>query len=220
MRTKGSLLGEEGLVLAGQEGLAEGALTESAGPVAQFARRRRRSALWSALAAGALSAALIGVIASSRPASEVVARSLLVGRQAPPISGTGLDGGHYSLAELRGKWVVVNFMATWCVPCQQEMPQLVEFARQHSARSRATVLTVAYDPANISQLHAFLVSHHADWPAVDDPGASVSYGLSGLPSSFLVAPDGTVYAYVQGKVTASELDGWISQATARGLGGA
>jgi len=209
-----SLVEEEGSVALGET------LTESTEPVAPFVHRQRRTVLWSALGAGALAAALIGVIASSQPSSQVAARSLLVGRQAPPVSGPGLHGGHYSLAELHGKWVLVNFMATWCIPCQQEMPQLVEFARQHSARSQATVLTVAYDPANSSQLSAFLISHHADWPAVDDPGASVSYGLTGLPSSFLVAPDGTVYAYVQGKVTASEVDGWISQATARGLGGA
>jgi hypothetical protein len=53
---------------------------------------------------------------------------------------------------------------------------------------------------------------------VDDPAASVPYGVTGLPTSFLVAPGGTVYAYVPGEVTASELDSWLRQGSAKGLG--
>ncbi len=53
---------------------------------------------------------------------------------------------------------------------------------------------------------------------MDDPAASVSYGVTGLPSSFLVAPDGIVYAYVTGEVEASALDNWLHQGAAKGLG--
>ena len=64
----------------------------------------------------------------------------------------GPGGGHYSLAQFRNEWVLVNFMATWCPPCQQEMPQLLKFASQHAKSADATVLTVVYDPTNVSQL--------------------------------------------------------------------
>ncbi len=142
----------------------------------------------------------------------------MLGNTAPAISGPGLGGGHYSLAEFHNEWVLVNFMATWCEPCQQEMPQLLEFAKQHAKTADATVLTVAYDPTNVGQLKTFLAARGARWPAVDDPSASVSYGVTGLPSSFLVAPDGVVYAYVPGEVQAAALDSWVRAGAAKGLG--
>ena len=187
-------------------------------PTGHTAGRRRRTVLWAAVGIGVVTAVLIAVIASAQPSSQVTASSPLLGNNAPPISGPGLGGGHYSLAEFRDEWVLVNFMATWCGPCQQEMPQLMTFAKQHAASADATVLTVVYDPTNVAQLKAFLKARGARWPAVDDPAASVSYGVTGLPSSFLVAPDGIVYAYVPGEVKASQLDSWLQQGAAKGLG--
>jgi thiol-disulfide isomerase/thioredoxin len=178
----------------------------------------RRTVLWATLGVAAVTAVLIAVIASAQPSSQVTARSPLLGSTAPPISGPGLAGGHYSLAQFHNEWVLVNFMATWCEPCQQEMPQLLKFAEQHIKSADATVLTVAYDPTNVAQLKSFLAARGARWPAVDDPSASVSYGVTGLPSSFLVAPDGVVYAYVPGEVEAAALDNWLRQGAAKGLG--
>jgi cytochrome c biogenesis protein CcmG/thiol:disulfide interchange protein DsbE len=181
-------------------------------------RPRRRPVLWASLAAGAVLAVLIAVFASSQPASEVVANSPLLGNTAPAISGAGLAGGHYSLAQFRHEWVLVNFMATWCEPCQQEMPQLLKFAKQHAKAGDATVFTVVYDPTDVGALRTYLATRSARWPAVNDPAATVPYGVTGLPSSFLVAPDGIVYAYMPGGVTAAELDSYIQQGAAKGLG--
>jgi len=187
-------------------------------PTVPTTGRRRRTVLWAAVGIGVLTAVLIAVIASAQPSSQVTAKSPLLGNNAPSISGPGLGGGHYSLAEFRNEWVLVNFMATWCAPCQQEMPQLMMFAKQHAASGDATVLTVVYDPTNVAQLKDFLKARGAHWPAVDDPAASVSYGVTGLPSSFLIAPDGIVYAYVPGEVKAAQLDSWLQQGAAKGLG--
>lgn len=184
------------------------------------AGKRRRTVLWAALAVAVVTAVLIAVIASAQPSSQVAGKSPLLGNTAPPISGRGLAGGHYSLAQYRNEWVLVNFMATWCKPCQEEMPQLEKFVKQHARTGDATVLTVAYDPTNVSALKTYLADRGANWPAVDDPSASVSYGVTGLPSSFLVAPGGTVYAYVPGEVQADVLDRWLHQGAARGLGAA
>jgi thiol-disulfide isomerase/thioredoxin len=190
-----------------------------AGP-AQRQGPRRRPVLWASLAAGAVLAVLIAVFATSQPASQVVANSPLLGNSAPAISGAGLAGGHYSLAQFRHEWVLVNFMATWCEPCQQEMPQLLKFSEQHTKAGDATVFTVVYDPTNVGALKTYLATRGARWPAVNDPAASVPYGVTGLPSSFLVAPGGIVYAYMLGGITAAELDGYIQQGAAKGLGSA
>jgi cytochrome c biogenesis protein CcmG, thiol:disulfide interchange protein DsbE len=179
--------------------------------------RRGRTVMWVTLGAALLTAALIAVIAMAQPASQVVGNSPLLGGTAPAISGPGLAGGRYSLAQFRHEWVLVNFMATWCPPCVAEMPQLLKFSQQHD-KGDATVLSVVYDPTDVSQLKAFLAARGAHWPAVDDPAASVPYGVTGLPSSFLVAPDGIVYAYMPGAVTAAELDSYLQQGAAKGLG--
>jgi cytochrome c biogenesis protein CcmG/thiol:disulfide interchange protein DsbE len=205
---------------SGADGIGpEGIGPEGVGPEgSKRPGKRRRTVLWASLGVAAVTAVLIAVIASAQPSSQVTARSPLLGGNAPPIAGPGLAGGHYSLAQFHHQWVLVNFMATWCEPCQQEMPQLVKFAKQHAKPADAVVLTVVYDPTNVSQLKTFLAARGAHWPAVDDPSASVSYGVTGLPSSFLVAPDGVVYAYVPGEVEASALNNWLRQGAAKGLG--
>lgn len=180
--------------------------------------RPRRTVLYVTIGAALVVATLIGVIASAQPSSDVGSNTPLLGNSAPGISGPGLAGGHYTLSQFRREWVLVNFMATWCPPCQAEMPQLQAFVKQHAKAGDATVLTVVYDPTNVGALKTYLAARKAYWPAVDDPAASVPYGVTGLPSSFLVAPGGTVYAYVPGEVTASELDSWLRQGLAKGLG--
>jgi cytochrome c biogenesis protein CcmG, thiol:disulfide interchange protein DsbE len=204
----------------GPEGAGpQGTGPEGTGPGApNRTGKRRRTVLWASVGVAAVTAVLIAVIASAQPSSEVTARSPLLGSNAPSITGPGLTGGHYSLAQFRNEWVLVNFMATWCGPCQQEMPQLLKFAKQHAKSADAIVLTVVYDPTNVSQLKSFLADRGARWPAVNDPSASVSYGVTGLPSSFLVAPDGIVYAYVPGEVEAAALNNWLRQGAAKGLG--
>jgi thiol-disulfide isomerase/thioredoxin len=182
-------------------------------------RRRGRTVMWAALAMGVVLAVLIAIIASSKPSSEVEGKSPLLGHAAPPIAGGSLAGlGHITLGQFHGKWVLVNFMATWCQPCLQEMPQLQLFYRQHAQPGDATVLTVADDSTNVGQLREFLASKGAKWPAVNDPEATVTFGVQGLPTSFLVAPNGAVYAYLLGEVRASELDNWLQQGAAAGYG--
>lgn len=187
---------------------------------ARVPRRSGRTVLWAALGTGVVVAVLIAVMASARPSSDVSAKSPLLGRPAPQIAGPGLAGGRYSLSQFRGKWVLVNFMATWCPPCRQEMPQLLTFAHEHAAKKDAIVLTVVDDPSNAGDLRSYLAAQGARWPAVDAPAATVSYGLSGLPSSFLVAPNGTVFAYLLGEIRSPEVDSWIRQGAAKGFGAA
>jgi cytochrome c biogenesis protein CcmG/thiol:disulfide interchange protein DsbE len=178
-------------------------------------RRKSRTVLWASIGAAVVLAAVFAVIVSAEPSSQVQGKSPLLGRPAPAISGAGLGGGHYSLSQFRSDWVLVNFMATWCAPCRQEMPQLLAFSEQHAAG--AVVFTVAYDPTNVAELRKFLLQRGARWPAVNDPTAPVAYGVQGLPSSFLVAPGGTVVAYIEGGVNAKQLDRYMRQAASSGI---
>jgi cytochrome c biogenesis protein CcmG/thiol:disulfide interchange protein DsbE len=175
-------------------------------------RRRSRVVLWVSIGVAGALAVLVAVLATSGPASQVVAQSPLVGKPAPAIAGPSLAGGRaVSLASLHGRWVLVNFSASWCVPCRDEMPQLRTFARAHARAGNAVILTVAYDQSDIAGLRSMLRSSQAGWPAVNDGQADVTYGVGGLPESYLVDPNGTVVAKYVGGVVASQLDSEISR---------
>lgn len=187
-----------------------------AGPAADpvpEARPRSRVVLWTSLGVAVVIAVLIAVMAAARPSSGS-SGSPLLGKPAPPVSGPALNGGgSYSLAQFRGRWVLVNFAASWCVPCRQETPQLQRFESEHAASKTAVVLGVAFDPSDVANLAAYLRNSRSDWPAVNDPSAEVAYGVSQIPQSYLVDPRGTVVAKFFGELTAAQVDGIIAKAT-------
>ena len=107
------------------------------------------------------------------------------------------DGAH-SLAEFRGKWLIVNFWATWCVPCRLEMPSL---DRLQVALPEVAVVTVATGPNPLPAIERFLgeaaVSHLTVWR---DPASELAHqmGIMGLPVTVIVAPDGAEVARLIG----------------------
>lgn len=174
--------------------------------------RRRRSARWTALAVGLVVALLVGLLATRKPASDVVADSPILGLAAPPVEGPGLVGETVRLGDLRGRYVLVNFFATWCVPCLKEHPELVRFSDRHPAED-VQVLAVVYDD-DLSEVRSFFKERGGAWPVVDDSGAKVRFGVRGVPESFLVSPEGVVLSRLVGGVTAEGLDRLLARAKA------
>lgn len=174
--------------------------------------RPRRTARWTALAVGAVVAVFVAVLATRPPAIDVIADSPLLGLPAPPLQGPGLNGGTLDLVDLRGRYVVVNFFATWCVPCLKEHPELVKFADRH-ATDDAQVMAVIYDD-DIDGVREFFKKEGGDWPVVDDSGAKVDWGVRAVPESFLVDPNGVVLTRLVGGVTADGLDDLLTRAKA------
>jgi cytochrome c biogenesis protein CcmG/thiol:disulfide interchange protein DsbE len=169
--------------------------------------RRSRKVLWIAVAVAVPVALLTLVLANGEPAATRAVKSPLVGKPAPAIEGTTVDGHGAALADLRGKWVVVNFFATWCVPCRQEHPELVRFAQAHEATGDAAVLAVVYSD-NAQAVKEFRDKEGGGWSMLTDPKGRVAldYGVAGVPESFLVSPDGVVVAKLLGGVRAGDLD--------------
>jgi cytochrome c biogenesis protein CcmG/thiol:disulfide interchange protein DsbE len=102
-----------------------------------------RLAFFLAIAAGLVLVVFIAVLATSDGDSGF-ARSPLVSNPAPLISGEAVDGTMFDLDDQRGRWVVVNFFSTTCVPCIEEHPELVAFDEEHSAVGDAAVVSVAF----------------------------------------------------------------------------
>lgn len=130
----------------------------------------------------------------------------------PALKVTTLDGKPYDLAAQRGHWVIVNFWATWCVPCIKEMPDISRFV---ASRKDVTAIGLAYDDSPIDEIRAFVAKHPVSYPiaqvTLDNPPKDFDEPR-GLPTTYLIAPDGTVAKPFVGPVTAASLAAAIDAA--------
>jgi cytochrome c biogenesis protein CcmG/thiol:disulfide interchange protein DsbE len=175
--------------------------------------RQKHAARWIGLAVLVIGAGLIAVLATRPSAQAVETYSPLVGEQAPAISGQTVDGTVFSMPRAPGRYEVVNFFASWCIPCQEEGPELVKFEFQHRQSGDASVVSVVYTDT-VSQARAYQQTLGATWPTMADTSGTIAYqfGVRSPPSTFVVAPDGRVVAFVTSSVTAAQLDSIISGA--------
>ncbi len=182
--------------------------------------RRTRKALWIAVAVAVPVTMLILVLATRPSAESKTVQSPLLGKRAPAAEGTTIDGNHANLADFRGKWVVVNFFATWCVPCREEHPDLVRFQDAHRAAGDATILAVVYSDS-ASAVRDFRTKEGGDWPMLVDPDGRIAldYGVGGVPESFLINPDGIIVSKILGGVRSADLERLVAQAQLQAQGG-
>ena len=175
----------------------------------------RRRAVWIALPVAAAAALLVLVLATRDSAVVRNASSPVVGGLAPPVVGTTAEGEPFDLDDWRGRWVIVNFFQTTCVPCIMEHPELVEFEARHAAAGDARIVSVTFDDT-ADNVREFFAANGGDWPVLAEGAraAAVAYGVTGVPESYLVAPSGVVVWKQLGGVTADGIDDVIAQLTA------
>lgn len=190
--------------VAGDDAVAETTEAVSSGGA------RGRAALIMSLVVGILLAGFIVVLATRKPVGDTV-DSPLIGKAAPALEGTTLSGEKFELSRLRGSWVLVNFFATWCPPCIAEHPELVKFSEAHADGS-ASVVSVAYQNS-ADDIAKFFNERGGTWPvlASGTDEAVLGYGVVKLPESYLVAPNGMIYAKLAGGVTANGIDALIKK---------
>jgi len=118
-----------------------------------------------------------------------------------------------ALHRLRGQPVVLNFWASWCIPCKQEAPRLNAAAHAHAG----TVVFLGIDVQDLtSDAHAFLRRHKVTYASLrDNAGATYDgYGLTGVPETYWIDARGRIVAHFSGPVSSAQLDDGIRQATA------
>lgn len=149
-----------------------------------------------------------GAEQSSAPAAPPVERAAAKpasSKQMPALTVETFQGGTFNLADHRGKWVVVNFWATWCAPCLKEIPDFNAFAK---SRPDVQFIGLAYEEIERADMEAFLKDHPIDYPFaildVYNPPADFDTPR-GLPMTVLIAPDGKVAKTFLGPVTSADL---------------
>jgi cytochrome c biogenesis protein CcmG, thiol:disulfide interchange protein DsbE len=135
--------------------------------------------------------------------------------QAPAFDLERLDApGRLQLSSLRGKAVVLNFWASWCLPCKEEAPRLE--AAWQKWRSKGVVV-VGIDANDFkSDARRFARRYELTYPLVHDgPGELLDdYGLSAFPETFFVRPDGRLSSWTQGELSEAEIEAGIKEALA------
>jgi cytochrome c biogenesis protein CcmG, thiol:disulfide interchange protein DsbE len=173
------------------------------------------------ITAAILGAALIALLVYGvvgKKTDDSLDQAVAAGRK-PAAPGVGvrlpdLDGrGTRTLAELRGKVVVLNFWASWCDPCRDEAPVLERVHERLQRTGRGTVYGVTYKDAPDAS-RTFVREEKASWPNVRDDRLKLApkYGTSQLPETFVIDRDGRIVALSRGQIDQAFMDRALTRA--------
>ncbi len=130
----------------------------------------------------------------------------LVGEPAPPMVLPDLAGRQVSLASLRGKAVALNFWATWCPPCKEELPAFAEAWR--ASRGRCVEIVGVTEESTRDDALAEVTRMDVPFPIVLDPEGTVAraYAVTGYPRTYVIDADGRVRKIFTGRVSRERLE--------------
>jgi peroxiredoxin len=138
--------------------------------------------------------AFIMTIAFALPAASLAAKD-----RAPDFDMKTLEGGSISLSDYNGKYVLLNFWATWCGPCKIEMPSMEALYTKFKSKN-FEILAVSNDIFGAKVVKPFVDAHNMTFPVSLDQDLKVSsrYGVMSLPTTFLIDPKGTIIGVING----------------------
>ncbi|EOO32525.1 Thiol:disulfide interchange protein tlpA [Bacillus cereus VD133] len=142
---------------------------------------------------------------------EIIARNgIEIGKSAPDFTLTKLDGTNVKLSDLKGKKVILNFWATWCGPCQQEMPDMEAFYKEH--KENVEILAVNYTPSEKGggeeKVSNFAKEKGITFPILLDKNIDVTtaYKVITIPTSYFIDTKGVIQDKFIGPMTQKEME--------------
>jgi peroxiredoxin len=156
---------------------------------------RRRAVCQVATIVAALGLLLGGKAADAREhLFDAMGMAKVPPKAAPNFTLSTTDGQQVALQQYRGKVVFLNFWATWCIPCREEMPALEQLHQTYQSQDLAILSIDLKESAD--QVKAFFQKHSLSFPALLDPNGSVfrEYLVAGMPTTYLIGRDGTLLA--------------------------
>lgn len=160
--------------------------------------------------------------ASDRAASPVERASssaLGTDEPAPDFELDRMNGDTFHLDAHRGEVVVINFWATWCPPCREEIPGFVKLQKEYGDDG-LTIVGVSMDDGGFSTVRPFAEKMNINYPLVMDDGkVGRAYGpVRALPSTFVVGPDGMIQHVRSGYLPEAQLRAWVKPLLDRAQG--
>ncbi len=130
---------------------------------------------------------------------------------APGFTLTDVDGNEVTLAQFRGRPVMLNFWATWCAPCRLEMPEMEQAQQDYAADGLAILAINQEEPAErvMSFMDELGLTFTA--PLDEDGDVSAQYGAFFLPSSVFINAEGEITAFHRGIIARSQIDGYLAE---------
>jgi len=141
-------------------------------------------------------------------------RSLVVGKPAPDFKLATVDGMSVSLSQFRSRPVLVNFWATWCIPCREEMPELVRSYEAHKSEGFVILASNLTYTDSLPDVQAFVKEFKMTFPVLLDKDGAVAerlYQIPGVPTSVFVRRDGTIARIQVGKMTPQQVDQFVGE---------
>jgi thiol-disulfide isomerase/thioredoxin len=140
---------------------------------------------------------------------------MLSAAQAADFKVTDTNGKTHSLSGYKGKWVLVNYWATWCPPCLEEIPDLI--ALHENKKNNLVVIGVAMDYRNAKQVTDFAEGLLVEYPIVLGTPEIISQigPVQGLPTTYLFNPEGKMGAQQVGLSTRASVESYIASKPAR-----
>jgi peroxiredoxin len=142
-----------------------------------------------------------------------------IGNRAPEFTLQGVDGQPYKLSDLIGRPVVINYWATWCIPCKTELPILQRISQEYASRGVVFITVDAIEQDSLDKVQTMMAEIGMSFPVLLDQGNQFAnaYGALFFPTTYFVDPSGVIRHINLGDASEEELRGGIENLLAGGL---